>query len=83
MIFDLEPANTSEVEIFLLDADLEALLKAHVVRPGRYELLLIVLARADIHVDVYVGCEEGVISLDGCPDLDRGRHGAFRELSLV
>jgi hypothetical protein len=54
-----------------------------VVRPWRDELLLIVLARADIHVDVYVGCEEGIISLDGCTDLDRGRHGALRELSLV
>jgi hypothetical protein len=56
MIFYLEPANASEVEIFLLDTDLEALFKAHVVRPWRDELLFIVLARADIHVDVYVGC---------------------------
>ena len=39
------------------------------VRFGRDELLLIVLTRADIHVDVDVGGEEGVISLDSCPDL--------------
>ena len=77
MIFDLEPANASKVKIFLLDADLEALFKAHVIRSGRDELLLVVLARADIHVDVYVGSEEGVISLDSCADFDRGGHGAL------
>lgn len=54
MILDLEPANSSEVEIFLLDTDFKALLKAHVVRFRRDELLLIVLTRADIHVDVDV-----------------------------
>ena len=53
------------------------------VRFGRDELLLIVLTRADIHIDVDVGGEEGVISLDSCPDLHRGGHGTLRKLSLV
>jgi hypothetical protein len=83
MILYLEPANASEVEIFLLDADLEAFLKAHMVRFGRYELFLIVLPWTDIHFDIDVGGEEGVISLDSCPDLHRGGHGTLRKLSLV
>ena len=82
MVFDLQPAEASEIEIFLGLTDFEASLQTDMIWPRRNEFLLIVITGTYIHVDVDASCQEGVITLDCCANLDRRGHGALWKLTL-